>query len=184
VASYVFDGLGTYYAGMAGSGKARNAVAAAGLIVCAAACSSGGSAAVSGTRQAAVPPSRHALGVRYLAIAVAGNGRLETGFGRLTGADKSNLARSRADLRIIAATERLFDQRLLAIGFPATTADVAWTLVQVNETRAALTTAATGATSLGQLRGYERQLDQANAPVEYYVRMLRAQLGLPPPETS
>ena len=36
--------------------------------------------------------------------------------------------------------------------------------------------------SLPELRGYQRRLDAANEPVEDAVRLIRAQLGLPPPE--
>jgi hypothetical protein len=156
---------------MAVSGAFRGAVVAIGLMLGTVGC---GSSASGNTAPA----------TRYLAIAVAGNKGLETGFGRLKGPDKPDLARSRADLRSIAATEHRFDQRLLAIAFPSATADIAWQLVQVNEARAALTATASGATSLGQLRGYERRLDEANASVESFVTVLRKQLGLPPPETS
>jgi hypothetical protein len=40
------------------------------------------------------------------------------------------------------------------------------------------------ATSLHQLRGYQPRLDAANEPVEAAVRVIRRQLGLPPPDTS
>ena len=33
-------------------------------------------------------------------------------------------------------------------------------------------------------RGYQRRLDAANEPVEDAVRVIRDQLGLPPPDTS
>ena len=37
---------------------------------------------------------------------------------------------------------------------------------------------------LRELRGYQRRLDAANAPVEDAVRVIRGQLGLPPLATS
>jgi hypothetical protein len=84
-----------------------------------------------------------------------------------------------------AATERLFDQRLMAIGFPPATEATARTLFRLNQSRARLTAAAAAAaTSLDQLRVYERMVTAANAPVENAVRTIRRQLGLPPPETS
>ena len=48
----------------------------------------------------------------------------------------------------------------------------------------ALTSTAAGATSLRELRGYANRLDAANEPVEAAVRVIRGQLGLPPPDTS
>jgi len=50
--------------------------------------------------------------------------------------------------------------------------------------RAELTSTAAGVTSLRELRRYQRRLDAANEPVEDAVRVIRAQLGLPPPGTS
>ena len=50
--------------------------------------------------------------------------------------------------------------------------------------RAALTSTAAGVTSLRELRGYARRLDAANEPAEAAVRVIRGQLGLPPPDTS
>lgn len=128
--------------------------------------------------------ARKALAARYLAIAVAGNRRLEIDFDGLEGRDRDNLARARADLRDAAATERLFDRRLLAIVFPAGTERIARALVWLNTYRAALTMRAAGSRTLAQLRGYEPRLSAANRPVEQAVRLIRGELGLPPPETS
>ena len=52
------------------------------------------------------------------------------------------------------------------------------------QARAALTATAAAATSLRQLRSYQPRLDAANGPVEEAVRVIRSQLGLPPPDTS
>jgi len=41
-----------------------------------------------------------------------------------------------------------------------------------------------GVASLSELRGYQRRLGGANEPVEDAVRVIRGQLGLPPPDTS
>ena len=57
-------------------------------------------------------------------------------------------------------------------------------LYRVNQSRASLTTAAAGSGSLWQLGAFERRLTAANEPVEGAVRVLRSQLGLPPPDTS
>ena len=50
--------------------------------------------------------------------------------------------------------------------------------------RAWLTAAAAAPTSLRQRHAVERQLTDANRPVEREVKMIRAQLGLPPPSAS
>jgi hypothetical protein len=57
-------------------------------------------------------------------------------------------------------------------------------LYTVNQERVQLTVTAAAATSLRQLHGYEQRLDAANQPVEAAVRVIRGQLGLPPPDTS
>lgn len=128
--------------------------------------------------------TRQALAARYLVIAEAGNRRLETDFDPLEGRDRSNLIRARADLRDAAATERLFDRRLLQIKFPPEIEQVARRLYRVNQARATLTAAAAVATSLRWLHSYEPVLDAANGPVEQAVRTIRRLLGLPPPDTS
>jgi len=87
-------------------------------------------------------------------------------------------------LRDAAATERLFDRRMLAITFPVATEPIVRLLYRVNQSRASLTVAAAASVSLQQLRSYQRRLTAANEPVEEAVRVIRSQLGLPPPETS
>jgi hypothetical protein len=133
--------------------------------------------------QAISPAQQKAAARSYLSIARPANRRLETDFDGLDD-HRNDLAAATADLRDAAATERQFDRRLLALRLPAATATVARLLVTANEARARLTTAAAGSTSLSQLHRYEPRLTAANAPVEEAVRVLRSQLGLPPPETS
>jgi hypothetical protein len=129
-------------------------------------------------------PSSLVAAGRYLVIAEDGNGRLEVDFGRLAGRDRDRLAAAQADLRDAAATERRFDRRLLAIVFPAATERIARLLFQVNQSRASLTISAAASVSLLQLGALERRLKAANGPVEEAVRVIRSQLGQPPPETS
>jgi len=121
---------------------------------------------------------------RYLVIAQDGNRRLEVDFDRLAGRDRDRLAVAQADLRDAAATEHQFDRRLLAIVFPAATGRIARLLFQVNQSRASLTISAAASVSLRQLDSFERRLTAANAPVKEAVRVIRSQLGLPPPDTS
>lgn len=133
--------------------------------------------------QAVSPAQRKAAARSYLDIARPANRRLETDFDGLDD-HRGDLAAARADLRDAAATERQFDRRLLALKLPAATETVARLLVTANEARARLTTAAAASTSLSQLHRYEPRLTAANQPVEEAVRVIRGQLGLPPPETS
>ena len=133
---------------------------------------------------AAAATSRHALAARYLAIAQAGNSHLDRDFDSLESRDRNDLARAKADLRDAAATERLFDQRLLAIPFPPAIERVARTLYRVNQLRAQLTYGASFAATLAFVHSYEPSLDAANVPVERLVRAIRRELGLPPPDTS
>lgn len=132
----------------------------------------------------ATGPAKRAAAARYLVIAKAGNRRLDTDFGRLERRDRNRLAAAEADLRDAAATQRLFDRRLLRIVFPPQTEHVARVLYRVNQARAQLTTTAAASTSLRQLHTYERRLAAANKPVEQAVKTIRRQLGLPPPSTS
>jgi len=120
----------------------------------------------------------------YLAIARAGNRRLERDFDALAGRDRGRLAAADADLRDIAATERLFDRRLAGIAFPPGIERTVRQLIIANQSRAMLTQTAAAAASLGRLHGYLPLLARANEPVEAAVRLIRRQLGLPPPETS
>jgi hypothetical protein len=86
-----------------------------------------------------------------------------------------------ADLRAEVATERWFDQRLLKINFPASIANVAWQLVQVNNQRIYLTTQESRATSIAKLLSFDARHRAADAAVEAQARIIRADLSLPPP---
>jgi len=167
------------------------------LLVAACGCASGGTPASSASAGGPAASTSHApsaatssrgqdraaLARRYLAIAVAGNHHLEHDFDGLK-SDHANLAAARAYLRDAAATERLFDRRLLQLPLPPPMETIARLLVAANEDRARLTEQAAGSTSLAQLRAYERRLTAANAPVEDAVRVIRSMLRLPPPKTS
>lgn len=83
----------------------------------------GAARALSGAEDAGGRPAgdgsqRQQLAVRYLVIARAGNRRPDADFGRLQGRDRNRLAAAAADLRDIAATERLFGPLLRQTGFP------------------------------------------------------------------
>ena len=67
---------------------------------------------------------------------------------------------------------------------PPATEAAASRLVAANQSRARLTDEAARSGSLAQLNTYEPRLTAANGPVENAVRVIRIQLGLPPPESS
>ena len=137
--------------------------------------------------QAPSPPAkvtRGQLADRYLAIAEAGNRHLERDLGRLEGRDRTQLAAAKADLADAAATERLFDHRLSLIKFSPPIEPIASLLYRLNQARASVTAAAARSTTLPQLRVWLERLERENAAVEDAVRVIRSQLGLPPPSTS
>jgi len=126
-----------------------------------------------------------AMAARYMAIARPANRELDHGFNGFDDHIKDgDLAAARADLRAAVVAERRFDRQLIALSFPPRTEPFVRLLYRVNQERAELTSTAAGVTSLRELRGYQRRLDAANEPVEDPVRVIRAQLGLPPPDTS
>jgi hypothetical protein len=136
------------------------------------------------TAPAISPAQRKAAARQYLAIALPANHRLDVDFDGFDDNAHDNLAAAEADLRDAAATERRFDRRLMGLTLPPATEAMARLLVTANQARARLTETAAASTSLSQLRGYRHRLLAANAPVEDAVRVIRSQLGLPPPETS
>jgi hypothetical protein len=158
------------------------------LVVCAvvvvAGCAGHGPASSPDRPAAAQTLSQQQAAHRYLVIAEAGNRRLDTDFGRLAGKDRARLGAANADLADAAATERLFDRRLSAIAFAPAAEAAARLLYRLNQARAGLTATAATSVTLAQLRGWQRRLSQSNAEVEQAVRVLRSQLGLPPPSTS
>jgi hypothetical protein len=135
--------------------------------------------------QLATGMAKREAAARYLAIAVPANRRLDHDFDDgVNGADRENLAAARADLRDAAATERRFDRLVLELHLAPDTEAMARRLVTANQSRARLTDMAAEATSLPRLRAFEARLDGANVPVENAVRVIRAELGLPAPESS
>ncbi len=162
-----------------------DAAAVSCTVVCAAGCAAARPAgSPEHSRPAAAGSGRRSLAARYLMIARAGNRRLEIDFDGLHGRDHNHLAAARADLRDAAATERLFDRRLLQIPFPAPAEATARRLYRVNQSRTVLTAAAAAAASLGDRHADELVLTAVNRPVEQAVRTIRRQLGLPPPAGS
>jgi hypothetical protein len=167
-----------------------------GLVLLTAGCSqfSAGSPAPSASASAAAPGSpaatplsrvgQKALAAQYLAIARPANHRLDADNDGYGDSEKDDLAAAKHDLRAELATERRFDQQLLRIKFPPQIALTAQALVRSNRVRMALTTSQARSTSLARLRSFDRRHKAADATLEDEVRVIRKQLGLPPPSTS
>ena len=124
------------------------------------------------------------LAKAYLAIAVPANHRLDVEVDKYEDERHHDLAAAESALRAQAATERQFDRDLAKIGFPPQIAATARALIGVNEIRAGLAEREAKARSISGLLSFDSAHKLANAQVEAQVRVIRAQLGLPPPETS
>lgn len=124
------------------------------------------------------------LAAAYMAIAQPANHHLDKEVDSYNDHAQDNLAIARADLREEAATERWFDRRLLKIAFPAAIAATARALVRVNDRRIALTTRQAQAVTVSELLAFNARHRAADAAVEVQVRIIRKQLGLPPPDNS
>jgi len=125
-----------------------------------------------------------ALAAEYLAIARPANHRLDVAVEAYADHAHHNLAAAEAALRFEAATERLFDRQLAAITFPPAIAATASALIRVNEIRARMTERQARARSIPALLSFDVGHKMADAQVEAQVKVIRAQLGLPPPSSS
>jgi hypothetical protein len=125
-----------------------------------------------------------ALGKQYLAIAGPANHRLDVEVSKYEDERHHDLAAAESALRAQAATERKFDRDLAKIRFPPQIATTARALITVNEIRARLAEREAKAGSIAELLSFDSQHKLADTQVEAQVRVIRAQLGLPPPETD
>jgi hypothetical protein len=142
------------------------------------------SPAAPGPGTSSAEQARRIAAARYLAIARPANRRLDHDFDSFGDSSRDNLAAAKADLRDAAATERKFDRQLLALRLPTAAEAVARVMVTANQARVQLTETAARSGSLTALHRYAPLLTAANAAVEDAVRVIRDQLGLPPPQTS
>jgi hypothetical protein len=129
-------------------------------------------------------PGIRALAADYLAIARPANHRLDIEVSAYAKHARHDLAAAADALRAQAATERHFDRQLAAIPFPRAIDATARALIGVNEIRARLTEQQAAATSIPALLSFSGRHKAADAQVEAQVRVIRAELGLPPPESS
>ncbi|HEX9354020.1 MAG TPA: hypothetical protein VF933_09425 [Streptosporangiaceae bacterium] len=125
-----------------------------------------------------------ALASAYLAIAEPANRRLDTEVDGFTDHEHHDLPAAEAALRGEAATERRFDRLLREIPLPPPLAATALALIRANERRAALTGAQARSSSVARLVSFDGRHRAADAAVEAQVRILRRDLGLPPPADS
>jgi hypothetical protein len=153
------------------------------LALAAAGCSPARHPAARPTASSATPGIR-ALAADYLAIARPANHRLDIEVGAYEKHARRDLAAAAAALRAQAATERHFDRQLAAIPFPPAIAATARAMIGVNEIRARLTDQQAAARSIRALLSFTGRHKAADAEVEAQVRVIRAELGLPPPESS
>jgi hypothetical protein len=120
----------------------------------------------------------------YLAIATPANRQLDQEVDSYGDHARGDLGAAESALRAEAATERRFDQLLLRIKFPTRIDATARALVTVNQHRIALTELQAQSASTAGLRSFTSSHRSADAAVEAQVRIIRRQLGLPPPASS
>ncbi|HEX9067089.1 MAG TPA: hypothetical protein VF843_18420 [Streptosporangiaceae bacterium] len=130
------------------------------------------------------PASRTTLAAAYLAIALPANRKLDKAEKGYSDHCKTALSAAEAALRAQAAIERGFDRRLAAIRFPPAVAATAGALIRVNQIRIAFTLRQARASSIRDLLALTVAHRAADAQVEVQVRVIRAELGLPPPSSS
>ena len=161
-------------------GQVRSALAvlsiSVGLVALTAACGS------AGTQQA--HPSIKALAAEYLAIAKPANHQLDHEGDEYKDGVKDNLGEAQAALLGEANTESHFDQQVAKIPFPPKIEEAVQAMLVANERRIKLTRYQAESASLAQLRSFTDTRNADNAAVEAQTRVIREELGLPPPETS
>ncbi len=156
-------------------------------------CASGQSPspAAQSTRQVAAPAtgaarssSVRAAAASYLAIAEPANHRLDEETGSYAKDVHRNLAAARSDLLAEAATERWFDQRLTLISLPPPIAATARAMILANQRRISLTEQQARSMTRAEMASFSSPHKAADAAVEAQSRIIRRQLGLPPPPES
>jgi hypothetical protein len=124
------------------------------------------------------------LAADYLRIAMPANRQLDHEADGYADHAQDNLAAAAAALRAEAVTESWFDERLVRIPFPPGIGATARALVRVNERRIDLTERQARSATYASLRSFTGAHRAADAAVEAQVRIMRRELGLPPPDNS
>lgn len=128
--------------------------------------------------------SVRAAAADYLAIAKPANHRLDEETGAYAKDVHRNLAAAKSDLLAEAATELWFDQHLTKIPLRPSIAATARAMIRANQHRILLTEQQAGSMTLAQMASFTRRHKAADAAVEAQSRIIRSQLGLPPPPES
>ena len=146
------------------------------IAVAAAGCGSG--------QPASSPPSLGAAPADYLAIAKPANHRLDVATSAYAKDIRHNLAAARRDLLAEAATELWFDQHLAKISLPAQIEATAQAMIRANNRRIALTKLQARSETLAAMASFTARHAAADTAVEAQSRIIRRQLGLPPPPVT
>jgi hypothetical protein len=152
------------------------------LVFLVASCTSGEPAGSAGT--AASPGALKALAAAYLATAKPANRRLDTENDGFTDDEHGDMAAAESDLRAEAATEQRFDQQLSKIRFPPQIAVPVRALIAANARRITLALRQARSSSVGGLLSFTHRHQAADAAIEAQVKVIRRDLGLPPPSGS
>ncbi len=128
--------------------------------------------------------SVRAAAADYLAIAKPANHRLDEETGAYGKDAHQTLAAAKSDLLAEAATELWFDQHLTKIPLPPPIAATARAMIRANQHRIMLTEQQAGSMTLAQMASFTSRHKAADAAVEAQSRIIRSQLGLPPPPES
>lgn len=163
---------------------AQAAAALLGLALVVAACSARTAGPGGSTSPQRAAGGLKTLAAGYLAIALPANRRLEAEVNAYTASRHHDLAVAESALRAQADTEAQFDRLLLKIPFPPSIKATARALVSANQRRISLTQRQARSASIAALLALTSQHEAADAAVEVQVRIIRHQLGLPPPDNS
>jgi len=120
----------------------------------------------------------------YLAVATPSDKQLDAEEDAYADDERDDLAAAKAELRAQVATERLFDQELAAIKFPAPVEATAQALIRANEARFRVTLRQARAKTLTALRALDGARKAGDAAVEVQAELIRKQLHLPPVPSS
>lgn len=152
------------------------------FVLLVAGCVSGAQAG--GPETAGSPGAMKTLAAAYLAIARPANHRLDNEVDGFTDHEHGDMAVAESDLRAEAATEQRFDRLLSHIRFPPAIAVTARALIQANARRITLTLRQARSSSIAALLSFAHRHQAADAAVEAQVKVIRRDLGLPPPSDS
>lgn len=154
------------------------------LAGCAGGAQTGSASTAASKGTAASAGGMKALAGAYLAIARPANRRLDTENDGFTDHERGDMTVAESDLRAEAGTEQRFDRLLSQIRFPPRIPAAARALIQANNRRVSLTLRQARSSSVPALLSFDHRHRAADAAVEAQVKVIRRDLGLPPPSDS